>query len=84
MNAFNVNIPAPLEKAFKTVIKLKFNRFKFMKENYKCDCKSSLNDHYKQLAKLRIHTNYTNFEIELFIYDNLIEIVSLKIKLLLN
>ena len=76
---------APLEKAFKTVIKLKFNRFKFMKENYKCDCKSkttsSLNEHYKQIAKLRIHTNYTNFEIELFIYDNLIEIVSLKIKL---
>ena len=80
MKDFNNNISIPISNAYKPVLKLKFYRSKFLEENYKCDCESqtsyNLNKHHKQIAKLRLYTNYTHFDIELFIYDGLIKIVS--------
>ena len=80
MQPFNTNMSIPFEKAHKPVLKLKFDRLKYIKENYNCNCRSQaplyLNKHHNQIAKLRLHTNYTSFDIELFVYDGLIQIVS--------
>lgn len=80
MQAFNTNISIPIEKAHKPVLKLKFDRLKYIKENYNCNCLSRaslyLNKHHNQIAKLRLNTNYTSFDVELFVYDGLIQIVS--------
>jgi hypothetical protein len=85
MQEFNTNISISIAKAHKPVLKLKFDRLKYIKENYNCNCRSQaslyLNKHHNQKAKLRLHTNYTSFDVELFVYDGLIQIVSYLLKL---
>lgn len=63
-------------------MKLKFLKDKFLRETSASkkgkNEKSSfqLEDHYKTLAKLKVVTNLTSFDIPLRIYDGLLKFVS--------
>ena len=80
-SAFNADVSTPLDKASKKVFKLKFDLTKFLQDNYKCGLDSQtsekkLKKHHDQIAKFQLSTNYSNFDVELFIFDNTIRIVS--------
>ncbi|RNA11135.1 transmembrane protein -like [Brachionus plicatilis] len=71
---FESNSDAEYEK--KRVFRLKFSQkhyFEYKREiESECDQKSPRNDFLNQIPKIYIYTNLTNFEIPLYVYNNLL------------
>ena len=79
LNSYDVNSSLPLNRLKKTVFELKFNRKKFLAENYNSRCQSTCssrsNQQFNSIPKFSILTNFTNFHITLFVYDGLLKFV---------